>query len=180
VISSPGEERQLPQWVKNLKRIGIAARIVRVDPAARQMRRENFDYDMLWVWWSQSATPGAELRSYFGSAAADYAGSFNLAGIKSPVVDELIEMIAHATDRVDFDAAVHALDRVLLWGEYVVPLLHKQTLWILYWNRLSHPRRPKYDSDFPALWWYDDQKAELLGLTRDWEKPALLAGQRAK
>ena len=126
---------------------------------------------------SITATPGAELRSYFGSAAAASPGGFNLAGIKSPVVDELIEIIAHATDREEFVAAVHALDRVLLWGDYVVPLLHKETLWILYWNRLAKLPRPKYESGFPCLWWYDREKTQLLGLTRDWERGPMLAGQ---
>ena len=177
LISSPGAERQLPVWLRNLERIGIDTRATRVDATTWQFRRENFDFDLIWVWWSMSATPGAELRSYFGSAAAASPGGFNLAGIKSPVVDELIEIIAHATDREEFVAAVHALDRVLLWGDYVVPLLHKQTLWILYWNRLAKLPRPKYESGFPFLWWYDREKTQLLGLTRDWERGPMLAGQ---
>ena len=166
VITTPALERMLALFVRNLRRIGIDARVVRVDAAARQYRMEHFEFDLMWVWWSQSQTPGAELRSYFGSAAANSPGSFNLAGVREPVVDHLIELIADATDREAFVAAIHALDRVLLRGWHVVPLSHGQSLHILYWNLYSRPPRPKFDPDFPHYWWYDRRKAALLGLDR--------------
>ena len=65
--------------------------------------------------------PGSELRDYFGSEAADQAGSDNVIGIKNPAVDATIERIVLAKSYDDLAAAAKALDRILLWNNYVVP-----------------------------------------------------------
>ncbi len=56
--------------------------------------------------WAQSLSPGNEQRDFWGSAAADQAGSRNLAGIKNPAVDALIERIIFAKDRAELVAAM--------------------------------------------------------------------------
>jgi hypothetical protein len=71
--------------------------------------------------FSLSATPGDALRPFFTSRAADTKGSYNLAGIKSPVMDILIEKIIAADSRADLTFACRALDRVFRAGRYWVP-----------------------------------------------------------
>ena len=71
--------------------------------------------------WGQSLSPGNEQREFWGSQAADQAGSRNIVGIKNPAIDTLIERVIFAKDRDDLVAATKALDRVLLWNHFVVP-----------------------------------------------------------
>src|SRR3546814_21006650 len=72
---------------------------------------------------AQSLSPGNEQREYWGSAAADEASSRNYAGIKDPVVDELIELMIPAPSRESLIQRTRALAPVLLWGHYVLPPL---------------------------------------------------------
>ena len=68
-----------------------------------------------------SMSPGNELRNMFSSEAADTEGSRNYPGIKDPVVDALIDEVINSPNRKRLVTAAHALDRVLLHGEYLVP-----------------------------------------------------------
>ncbi|NIW99765.1 MAG: ABC transporter substrate-binding protein, partial [Phycisphaerae bacterium] len=75
---------------------------------------DDFDFDMTTVMLNFFPPPGPELRSYYGSAAADVRGSANMAGIKNPVVDALIEKIIGAKDLETLQLYNRAMDRVLL------------------------------------------------------------------
>ena len=104
--------------------------------------------------------PGPELRSYYGSAAADVRGSANMAGIKNPAVDELIEKIVHAKDLESLKVASRALDRVLLWNHYVIPQFFSDSDRIAHWDKFGWPqRKPRYSVGFPTTWWIDADKA---------------------
>ena len=70
-----------------------------VDPAQYQQRLKDFDFDITTERYTMRNTPGVELRSYFGSAAAKMDGSLNLAGISDPAVDALIERVIAAKSR---------------------------------------------------------------------------------
>ena len=61
--------------------------------------------------------------------------------------------------------AAKALDRILLWNNYVVPQWSFNKLRTARWDRFSHPDPwPKYGiSAFPALWWWDADKAAKTG-----------------
>ena len=60
-------------------------RMRRVDPAQYERRIKAFDFDMTTQRYSLRLTPGVELKSFWGSEAAEMDGSFNLAGIADPV-----------------------------------------------------------------------------------------------
>ncbi|MGE3626416.1 MAG: extracellular solute-binding protein, partial [Hyphomicrobiales bacterium] len=90
---SPTFERIIAPWVKNLKILGIDARMRLVDPAQYQSRLKAFDFDITTQRYVMSMTPGAELRAFFGSQSAAAAGSQNLAGVSDPAVDALIDHI---------------------------------------------------------------------------------------
>ncbi len=153
--------------VKALERIGIKAAIRVIDTAQYQNRLNDFDYDMIVGTASQSLSPGNEQTNYWGSLAADLKGSSNFAGVKSPAVDALITKIVQAPDRASLITAVHALDRVLLNGYYVIPQWHMAAHRVAYWNRFSHPSvLQKYGFGFPEVWWVDAAKDEALNRTR--------------
>ena len=74
-------------------------------------------------------------------------------GIKDPVVDALIEQIISAPDREALVARTRALDRVLLWGHYVIPQFHNRSYRIAYWNKFERPQiMPKYSLGIDTWW----------------------------
>ena len=107
-------------------------------------------------------SPGNEQRDFWSSEAADRQGTRNLAGIKDPVVDALIDEIIKAPDRESLVTACRALDRVLLWGHYVIPHWHIQSYRVAYWDKFSRPEiTPKYSLGFDT-WWVDPEKEAAL------------------
>ena len=156
-------ERLTSPYVKNLKLLGIDASIRMVDPAQYQQRLKDFDFDITTERYVMRNTPGVELRSYFGSAAAKMDGSLNLAGIADPAVDALIERIIAAKSREELNIASTALDRVLRAGHYWVPHWYKASNSIAYWDKFSRPEtKPRFDRGILDTWWYDEAKAAKL------------------
>ena len=87
--------------------------------------------------------------------AAKTEGSLNLPGVENDAVDAMIEAILEAKTREDFVSAVRALDRVLLSGDYVVPLFYLPKQWVAYWKTLKRPSEtPLYGYQINA-WWHD-------------------------
>ena len=114
-------ERVVLPFRKNLSQLGIETNIRTVDVSQYINRIRSYDFDMLISRYPQSSSPGNEQLNFWGSAAADQPGSRNLIGIKSPVVDDLIEKIIKADSREDLVTATKALDRVLLWDNTLFP-----------------------------------------------------------
>ena len=130
-------------------------------------RLQSFDYDVIVANWPQSLSPGNEQRDFFGSAAADRNGSRNYLGIKNPAVDAIIERLIFSTDRDDLIAASRALDRVLLWNHYVVPMWYIPYDRIARWDRFGRPDKlPDYANGFPSIWWWDEQKAKQVAAAK--------------
>jgi microcin C transport system substrate-binding protein len=166
LISDPTWERIALPFAKSLERLGVTARVRTIDTAQYQNRADNFDFDMtVWV-WGQSLSPGNEQRDDWGSAAATTPGSRNVAGIKDPVIDKLIDLVITAPDRKSLVARTQALDRALLWGFYVIPHWHINIFRVVYWDKFGRPAiNPKYALGFNT-WWVDAQKDAALGRRR--------------
>jgi microcin C transport system substrate-binding protein len=153
LIDDPNFERIALPFVKNLERLGVAARVRTVDAAQYEYRLKHFDFDMTVAVFAQSLSPGNEQNDYWASASADIPGSRNLAGVRDPVVDRLVELVISAPDRPALVARTRALDRVLLWGHYVIPQFHVSAFRVAYWNRFGRPSvSPKYDLGFDTWW----------------------------
>ena len=167
LLVAPAFERIVGPVVKNMERLGIAARIRLVDPAQYQNRVNEFDFDVVVSTRGQSLSPGNEQRNFWTTASADVPGSGNLAAVRDPVVDELVDLLIQAPDRDTLVATTRALDRVLLWGHYVIPQWHIRSFRLVYWNKFGRPAiRPKYGLGFPATWWIDREKAARLEADR--------------
>jgi microcin C transport system substrate-binding protein len=111
-------------------------------------------------------SPGNEQRDDWGSAAASAPGSRNLAGIKDPTIDKLIELVVQAPDRPSLVTRTRALDRALLWGSYVIPQWHINIFRVVYWDKFGRPAvSPKYGLGF-STWWVDPQKETALAKRR--------------
>ncbi|WP_422073745.1 extracellular solute-binding protein [Tranquillimonas rosea] len=162
VSDSPSFERVVLPYVDNLRRVGIDARYVQVDPAQMEERQKMFDYDITGARLVSTLTPSTELRTFFGSQSADQPGTYNLSGISDPVVDALIARAVQADNREGMVAAVHALDRVLRSKHLWVPNWYKGTHWLAYWDVFDRPEtKPPYDRGVD-FWWLDDEKYEAM------------------
>lgn len=161
LAATRSQERLLLTYARALKQVGIEARIRQVDSAQYQRRKQTYDFDMIQNFWGVSLSPGNEQSFRWGSAAAVTDGSFNYPGVKSEAVDAMIEALLTAENRDDFVSAVRALDRVLLSGDYVVPLFHLPRQWVAHWRSLKRPdKTPLYGYQIDA-WWIDPSaKAE--------------------
>ncbi|MGE0120840.1 MAG: extracellular solute-binding protein [Dongiaceae bacterium] len=160
MTADPETERQSSPFIQSLQRAGLDASLRIVTPVEWEKRIDDLDFDVWTGSFNFFPPPGPELRSYFGSQAADIRGSANSIGIKDPVVDALIEQIIAAKDLETLKATTRALDRVLLWNEYCVPRYYNHETWIAYWNKFAYPaRKPKYSVGFPATWWIADGAA---------------------
>lgn len=151
--ASPEWERIILPFTKNLSLMGIDANLRSVDTAQYKERLDAFDFDMIVQSVPQSNSPGNEERGYFASPYAQQKGSFNLMGVSSPAVDELVKKIVAANTREELIIACHALDRVLLWGHYVIPNWHFPYFRVAYWKKINHAAiMPKYSLDLDSWW----------------------------
>lgn len=166
-VQSEGEQRTVIQFSKSLDLIGIKLDIRIVDSAQYQNLLRDFDFDMVTGIWATSLSPGNEQREYWGSTSAKIPGSRNITGISDPAVDALIDKVVYARDREELVSAAHALDRVLLANNFLIPQFYSTDTRYAYWNRFGHPAElPKYSFGYPDIWWYDAAGAAAAGLSR--------------
>jgi len=159
MVTSRDDERLALAFSSNLARAGIAAQVRLVDAVQYDQRRLSFDFDMIEYRWEQSLSPGNEQSFYWGSAAADEAGSRNYMGVRSAAIDAMIAAMLRARERANFIAAVRALDRVLISGCYVVPLFYLPEQWVARWASIAHPARTSLSGYLPETWWHQPKRA---------------------
>ncbi|MEJ1156847.1 extracellular solute-binding protein [Prosthecomicrobium sp. N25] len=165
LLDAPTFERVAVPYRESLKLLGIDLVVRIVDDAQYENRTRARDFDMIINSFGQSLSPGNEQLYYWGSEAADIQGSANVAGIKNEAVDSLIRSIIYAPNREDLVAATKALDRVLLWNQYMIPQWHYGYLRTARWDRFGRPETmPDYfPPGFPTTWWWDADKAAKVG-----------------
>ena len=167
LLRQPSMEKLALPLQQNLKRLGIDVSVRTVDVAQYQQRVDTFDFDMIVGSIGQSLSPGNEQRDFWHSSNAHRPGSRNQIGIEDPIVDALVELVIKAPDRKSLVARTRALDRVLLWGHYVIPHFHLQASRLVFWDQFGRPVvTAKYSSGFPHTWWIDKKKKESLNAWR--------------
>lgn len=153
LLVSKAMERVVLPFIANLKLLGIEASARSIDLGSYINRVNNFDYDMIVAVIPQSLFPGNEQRYFWSSESANTNGSRNFARIESPVIDKLVENIINAKDSDSQVANVRALDRILLWGYYVVPHFHSREFRVAYYDKFEFPQiSPLYDFDIFSWW----------------------------
>jgi microcin C transport system substrate-binding protein len=156
-------ERWVLPYKRNLKRIGVSLDVRLIDSAQMQRRMDQFDFDMLVASFPQSLNPGNEQRDYWSSKLADVQGSRNIIGIRSSAVDMLVDKLVAADSRAELITATRALDRVLLWGHYVIPHWYLGKSRVAYWNSIARPDvTPIYGLPLVETWFMKkDSSANL-------------------
>ena len=153
LLSAPADEKVALEFARALARLGIAARVRTVDSAQFQGRLDDYDYDVVLHQWLSTLSPGNEQAIFFGSAGAELPGGRNYAGIRSAAVDALAGSLGQAPDRASLVARLHALDRVLIWGFYAVPLFCLGEDRVASWCRLHRPAVVPVYGFLPDVWW---------------------------
>jgi peptide/nickel transport system substrate-binding protein/microcin C transport system substrate-binding protein len=142
---SPREGGML-DWQALLKRLGITMKERVVDFALYRTRLQTFDYDMIAIAGGDFTLPdAATLAAILGSKSAAEEGNSNFRGLKSRVVDALIEAVGRADTMQQLRDAARALDRVVTWGWYQIPDLYTNLENASFWNRFGIP---KVQADF--------------------------------
>ncbi len=162
LLVSPAFERIVLPFKDNLKKLGIDVTVRTIDSSQYQNRLNSFDFDMVVSTFSQSLSPGNEQRNFWGSDAANTNGSKNIIGIEDDIIDSVIENIISAKSREDLISSTRNLDRLLLWGHYVIPQWHISSYRTLYWDIFDKPKiRPKYSLG-TNTWWLNSEKRQKI------------------
>jgi peptide/nickel transport system substrate-binding protein len=155
-VASPEDQRLALNFSDSLKAIGVEGNVRYVDSSQYQQLRQTYSFDMIFNFWYASLSPGNEQSFYWGVESADQDGTRNYMGVKEPAVDGMIAAMLEARDREDFVAAVRALDRVLLSGNYVIPLFYQPDQWVAHWARLKQPEETSLYGYKINTWWAEE------------------------
>lgn len=160
LIAQSNLERVLLPFKRNLEQLGIEMTIRRADVSQYINRLRSRDFDMTSSIWSQSNSPGNEQRDFWHSASFDNPGSRNFIGLQNPAIDQLVEGLINAESREALINHARALDRVLLWGHYVIPNYYTDSWRIAHRSYLQRPEQaPLYDYAL-LTWWLAPEQAQ--------------------
>lgn len=150
--------RVMLPYIHNLEKIGVKATFRNLEVNVFKNRMDHFDFDVAIMSYRISAMPGNELKEMYGSKAADINGSYNIAGIKNEVVDDLINHIVAADKKEEYAAYIKALDRVLLSEYYVVFQWYSPYNRVGYLNKFGIPEVTEPVGFQPLTWWAKEVK----------------------
>ncbi|KOC89351.1 extracellular solute-binding protein [Winslowiella iniecta] len=157
------------EWVlpfqHNLERLGIRVNIRQVDSSQYLRRFRTGDYDMIPTVYNAVPSPGSALQTRWVSQYID--SSWNRPRVQSPVIDGLVaQIMQHQGDKAALLPLGQALDRVLLWNYFMIPMWYSADDRYAYWNKFSMPAiTPTYSVGLDN-WWYDVNKAAQLPAQR--------------
>lgn len=167
LLDNPLFEPHTAAMVQNLKRLGIDARVRTLPDTQQYMNRlRSFDYDIIVEAMGQSTSPGNEQRDYWSSAAAKTGDSRNYIGLQDPTVDKLVDLVIAAKTREELVARIRALDRVLLWGWYVIPHWHFRGDRLAWWDRFGYPKVVPDNGMSIDYWWFDAKRSAAVDARR--------------
>ena len=157
---NPADARILLPYFRHLQQLGIDAELRVVESSQFINLLRKFDFDAMLKNQDILMPPVIELRSTYHSEAANVPMSRNTAGIGHPALDFLVTEANLATTLPRMVATCRAIDRVLLWQYYQIPLYAVDLRRTVHWDKFGTPDyEPKYWPAFPDGWWYDKAKA---------------------
>ncbi|MFC6688722.1 extracellular solute-binding protein [Jhaorihella thermophila] len=149
-------------FMSNLRRMGIDARLEKVDAAQYTLRERDRDYDLIFDAYAPFLGTGTGLLQRYGSSEAEFS-LFNPAGLASPLVDAIINASLMAKSREEEVTMLRALDRALRYEFFMIPVWYKANYWVAYYDQYEHPDPlPPYDLGFLDFWWFNAEKHAAL------------------
>ena len=153
LVKDRDQEKIALHYQRTLQAIGITANVRIIDAAQFTSLQNTYDYDMIPATWFNSLSPGNEQVLYYGSDGRTVQGTRNYPGIADPAVDHAIQSMLDAKSREEFVAAVHAEDRLLTSGFYMVPFFDAGGQWVARWNTIGRPdSQPLPGFEATTLW----------------------------
>lgn len=150
----PSYEKQYQEYFTTLQRFGIEVEPQSVDTSAYMARVHNFDYDVVLHFNPPFHVPGKEQENMWTTKAADTFGSFNLAGVKNFMVDDLVEKIVETESLSQLELYASLLDRVISWGYYMIPMWAPSLVHVAYWDKFQFvPTAENENVLYPHAWW---------------------------
>ena len=151
-VQNPDQEKIALHYQRTLQQIGIKVDVRTIDAAQFTAIQKTYDYDMIPVAWFNSLSPGNEQTLYFGSYGKTTDATRNYPGIADPKIDAAIETMLKAKTREEFVSAIHAEDRLLTSGFYIVPF-YSAPQWVAHWNTIGVPdSQPVTGFETTTLW----------------------------
>lgn len=162
--SGPNNDWALP-FQHSLARLGIQMTLRQVDSSQYLRRLREGDYDMIPSAYQAMPWPSTDLQYLWQSDFIK--SSWNTARVQDPLIDHFIkQIVAHQGDEKALLPLGQALDRILLWNAYMIPMWYNAEQRLAYWDKFSRPEiKPAYATGLEN-WWYDVNKAAQLPADR--------------
>ena len=169
---SPLLIREMSLFIQNAAKLGIEIDFRSVDAAQMRHLSRSYNFDILYnrEFFVPLPTPGAGLALVYTSQYADVPNQLNRAGIREPAVDDAVARMIAATNRKTVVDSLRAVDRIVRFQNYFIPLQHSYPtpvgyLSISYWNKFGRPET-EGTWNFPYMsadtWWVDPNKQAAL------------------
>ena len=153
LVQKNDHEKIALNFISQLKRLGIDARVRNMDSAAFRDRLNSYDYDMVAYHWTSSLSPGTEQYQYWSCEAATQNMRWNFSGICGPEIDKIVKAIPHADNRTDIVTLVQSLDQKLLNNVTTIPLFYTPTDNYFHSDSIAFPRKTPLYGPVLETWW---------------------------
>jgi len=158
LLPSPAMKPAIGAYIQTLKKLGISSNITVKTGTEYYKLLMQRQFDMTPSQYKVRIPPNTELRSSLKSEFAGVASSYNISGIQDPAIDELVEGLVQSDSYADTQAYGRALDRVLKWNYYYLPLWARNFQLVAYQNYIEKPlQAPKYGYEV-EFWWDERSK----------------------
>lgn len=152
----------IQNYMSNVDKMGVTAKLEKVDPSQFTLREREFDYDLIFDAYGAFLGTGTGLMQRYGSAEAAFS-VFNPAGLASPLVDAIIEASLLSESTAEERTTLKALDRALRHEFFMIPVWYKDSYWVAYYDQYGYPEPlPPYDLGHLDFWWFDAEKHDRL------------------
>lgn len=155
LLTTNSYEKVVQFYKRTLEQIGVKMLLRVYDPTRYIAARKAYDYDAIITGLGQSLSPGNEQANYFGSADRDQPGGRNYAGTGDPVLDMLTARINNVKDREELVNMTRTLDRVLMFGYYVIPFHTNSVSRVAMWDFFKMPEITPITGAVFDTWWVD-------------------------
>ncbi|MEO1637828.1 MAG: extracellular solute-binding protein [Pseudomonadota bacterium] len=154
-------DRIINPYVENLRRLGVNITYNRVDPSQYQARTQANDFDMIFDGYSSGLQEGRGIEQKYGCEDKD--DVFNPAGYCTEAFDALAKFVVAAETYDEMAAAVRAIDRVMRYDYFIVPVWYLGQNWVAYYDFYEYPEDlPEFGLGYLDYWWINQDKYEAL------------------
>ncbi|MDF1894621.1 extracellular solute-binding protein [Rahnella contaminans] len=165
LLPGGGNSQYVLPFQHNLQRLGIKMSIREVDNSQFVRRMRQRDYDMIPTVYPAMSYPSSDLQIYWNTKYLD--STYNKPGVSDPAIDKLTDEIAANQGKPDALLSLgHALDRVLTWNMYMIPMWYTHHERYAYWDKFSMPAIAPANGLELDTWWYDMNRAARLPAQR--------------